>query len=119
LEHPVQDLKVGKMQNRDAISVMLTAVFARYVLATEGGAFKVDAPKDRWQRGELKEINHSWMVRWYDSAGKRHMKKLGRVRDFPTRESILSLFEAFMVIANGVDMPMKNEPLGIQNPITT
>ncbi len=39
------------------------------------------------QQGELKQINGSWIVRYYDGDGKRRMKKLGRVSDYPTKDS--------------------------------
>jgi integrase len=52
------------------------------------------------QQGELKQINGSWMVRYYDGNGKRHMKKLGRVTDYPTKDSIFPVYQSFMSDVN-------------------
>lgn len=41
------------------------------------------------QKGELKKIGLSWFVRWYaDYGSRRRMKRLAKVTEFPTRESV-------------------------------
>ncbi|MGB6776921.1 MAG: tyrosine-type recombinase/integrase [Terriglobales bacterium] len=52
------------------------------------------------QRGELKAISGSWMVRYYDSEGKRRMKKLGRVDDYPKDTDIYPTLLQFMAEVN-------------------
>jgi integrase len=51
------------------------------------------------QQGELKQINGSWMVRYYDGQNRR-MKKLGRVTDYPTKDSIFPVYQSFMAEVN-------------------
>jgi integrase len=51
------------------------------------------------QQGELKQINGSWMVRYYDGQNRR-MKKLGRVTDYPTKDSIFPTYQSFMAEVN-------------------
>jgi len=53
------------------------------------------------QQGELKQINGSWLVRYYDGK-MRKMKKLGGVTDYPTKDDIYSVFQEFM---SGVNKP--------------
>jgi integrase len=53
------------------------------------------------QRGELKAINGSWFVRYY--IGKqRKLEKLGRLTDYPTKDSIFPVYQEFM---SGVNKP--------------
>jgi integrase len=54
------------------------------------------------QQGELKKINGSWVVRYYDGEGKRRMKKLARVTDYPTKDGIFPVYQSFM---SGVNKP--------------
>jgi integrase len=51
------------------------------------------------QQGELKQINGSWLVRYYDGQT-RKMKKLGRVADYPTKDSIFPAYQSFMSEVN-------------------
>jgi integrase len=61
------------------------------------------------QQGELKAINGSWLVRYYDGQGKRHMKKLARVTDYPTKDSIFPTYQSFM---SGVNKPTFRPEVG-------
>ena len=40
------------------------------------------------QRGQLFQASGSWYVRYYEAPGRRVSKRLGRVSDYPTKESI-------------------------------
>ncbi len=60
------------------------------------------------QQGELKQINGSWLVRYYDGKT-RKMKKLGRVTDYPTKDDIYSVFQEFM---SGVNKPNFHPTVG-------
>jgi len=51
------------------------------------------------QQGELKAINGSWMVRYYEGS-KRRMKKLGRIADYPTKDDIFPTYQSFMSEVN-------------------
>src|SRR5260370_22272260 len=51
------------------------------------------------QQGELKQINGSWLVRYYEGKT-RKMKKLGRVTDYPTKDDIFPAYQSFMSEVN-------------------
>src|ERR1035438_9351765 len=74
------------------VEKVLTCRFILSTLKSVGGFMA--------QQGELKQINGSWMVRYYDGDGKRHMKKLGRVTDYPTKDSIFPVYQSFMSDVN-------------------
>jgi integrase len=54
------------------------------------------------QAGELKKINGSWMVRYYEGKTRR-MKKLGRVSDYPTEDDIYPTYQNYMAEVNKKD----------------
>jgi len=58
------------------------------------------------QAGELIERGGAWLVRYYD-GGKRTMKKLGSVIDFPRRDDITSTFQKFMAEVNETNKPFR------------
>jgi integrase len=58
------------------------------------------------QAGELIERGGSWLVRYYD-GGKRTMKKLGNVIDYPKRDDITSTFQKFMSEVNETNKPFR------------
>jgi len=51
------------------------------------------------QQGELKTIHGSWIVRYYDGANRR-IKKLGRLSEYPTKDSIFPAYQNFMAEVN-------------------
>jgi len=52
-----------------------------------------------YQRGELKKINVSWHAGYYE-GGKRRMKKLGTVAEYPKERDVASTFQSFMADIN-------------------
>jgi integrase len=58
------------------------------------------------QAGELIRANGSWHARYYVD-GKRRMKKIGRVEDYPTRNDIFSTFQTFMAEINDAHKPFR------------
>ncbi len=63
----------------------------------------------RHQRGNLLKKNGSWHCRYYDAAG-QHSTVLGRLSNFPTKNSIRPHFEKFMVEVNQT-MLASDDPL--------
>jgi integrase len=51
------------------------------------------------QNGELQKKHGSWHVRYYE-GGKRKIKKLARVKEYPTEKSIFSVYQQFMAVVN-------------------
>ena len=52
------------------------------------------------QTGELKLIHGAWRVRFYDLAGVRRMKTLGRLSEFPDKQDVFPSYLAFMAEVN-------------------
>src|SRR6202043_1598893 len=48
---------------------------------------------------ELMKVRDSWFVRYYD-GGKRRMKKIGTVAEYPKERDITSTFQSFMSEVN-------------------
>jgi integrase len=73
-----------------------------------GGNVAVEK-RHRHQKGQLLKRHCSWHVRYYDGAG-QHSAVLGKVKEFPTKQSIQPHFETFMVEVNqkmlGTDDPL-------------
>jgi len=78
---------------------------------TSGGRVTAEqiTKNHRHQKGSLLKRHGSWHARYYDVDG-QHSAVLAKVKDFPTKQSILPHFNSFMAEVNqsmlGADDPL-------------